>query len=318
MVLFLKSLLFVAIFVILSNSVSSSGKLKPGVSMKMKSYRSLRSLSTLGRTITNVGVRRLSNIGKSFKTVGVQKMSSMKEGLANMQLSEFKKEVERLILLTYVKYRKLNWPDKPPVEPVGKTNKKASEIPDEQTTRAAARTMFAIALANGFIKPKENGDIADLVNDFTNSLATASDETITTKLASYIPKNLNWFIEYRTQIRNGKYAVEAMSLAMEKVNNFFYSKQHQDQDKGEKYGIIDRSKYPKLGCDFKGDEFSYKGESRWNKERPPMNFDSMVTFKGFVDGLKNKIIPSVMQSTRYNDVDQLIRYSSKIKRYIFQ
>lgn len=193
---------------------------------------------------------------------------------------------------------------------IAKIKDEFTKKPERQETISAARTMLALALANGLMKPKE-GDIGDHVTEFTKILTTESDEKIVDKLTSYFQDTSPLLYAYRNLINTAKNPIEAMSSAMEHVS----AKDTKTADPA-KNDVQPKSRTHTLGCKFSDDKYTYSlsrfgvlPKGRWEKESAAlvMKFDSMKLFDEFVDKLREKIIPTVLESTKYNDVDQLIR-----------
>lgn len=189
----------------------------------------------------------------------------------------------------------------------------------------AGTTLFALALANGLIQEPyqvkdfyeavesmdtryDYDDEGDLVNHFLGCFQSIKEE-------------LNH--KYRDALlRSPNNAIRAMSNAMEEMQRI---RKLRSEGKPTIPPLIPQivqvtgRKLKTLGCEFDDHEYTYRinefnpfsKKPRFAKVTPPpMQFEdasSLLKPGGFFDVLKESCL-SVMESTTYNDVDQLIRY----------
>lgn len=123
-----------------------------------------------------------------------------------------------------------------------------------------------------------------------------------TKGSKFFKENINPSLNYRvyqeysTQLLKGTKPLTAMNAAREKFSDEFTYTQTEPK-------VL-------LGCEFEDEnKYTYdyqKKKSKWGRELPPMIFKTEADFKTFYKNLTN-ICTSVLQSTTYNDVDQLVR-----------
>lgn len=103
--------------------------------------------------------------------------------------------------------------------------------------------------------------------------------------------------EYQRRVRvYGEGPLKAMNAAMDKFSN--------------EITYIQTEPKVLLGCEFddiNAYTYNYREKrSKWGNELPPMVFESRANFETFIRDL-SRICASVLESTTYNDVDQLIR-----------
>lgn len=299
MILFSKALPFVVIFGVALQCVSTiekTGREKNKGRFNLKRFQS--QLKGSGKFFNNAA-KQVSQVTGDLK-------------MPSFSVSEFK-EVDRLISLTYDKYENMDDEvygllPKKASQLLRQPSRKLSETTDRKPTISAARIILALSLANGFVHPQQ-GDIADHVIDFTTCLATADDDTIATKLASYLPETCNlcynWIHEYK-KLRTGgfgmlnKNPVETMNLAMDNVKN--------SMKPPPRYRYEPEIKITNLGCSE--DTLSKVGvlpKSRWERENvKPLSLGSIRQAENFIGYIKDHM-SWARENARYNDVDQLIR-----------
>lgn len=167
---------------------------------------------------------------------------------------------------------------------------------------SALTSMAAMGLASGAVTFASGG----VVNPLTARLTTAGAGMFANVLAQNIVPRVKdeLFNEYKKFVDAGKNPVEAMSSAMDFVTH-----------DPENTLYVQTEPKVLLGCKFKdANEFSYELQkytygkrSKWaDEELPPMIFKTGDDFDKFKVDLDN-ICSSVIESTTYNDVDQLIR-----------
>lgn len=181
--------------------------------------------------------------------------------------------------------------------------------PDE--TFSAAKTLFAMALANGLITQPEE------VIEFTEALTKQDEDKIVTYLQNYLePVSLKLASLYSRYDKDENY-IDAMSLAMETLQR--YSGNNKNTAISEPIVLkaeFQHKKIKTLGCEFDDKHYLYKinkaflnRKHEFATETLPMKFleypksDQIVKFLADLQDM----MASVMESTSYNDVDQLIR-----------
>lgn len=99
--------------------------------------------------------------------------------------------------------------------------------------------------------------------------------------------------EYERCLRAGDDAETAMRKAMEKFR--------------KEIAYVQTEPKVLLGCQFENEnEYTYNKRNKWGDELPPMKFKTDDEFEIFKSNL-SAICSSVLESTTYNDVDQLVR-----------
>lgn len=202
--------------------------------------------------------------------------------------------------------------------------------------RTAASTMFALALANGMVDALDLKSLYNQIHTFENELWVAEENQIAHTL-QHVFKGLigPLSVVYKRFIKTGENPIAALNLAMKHLRSKIESyekdqirnkpdhikaifeesassslESHVEQEKSVRSPLLTKSemKNPSLGCQFDNDNYLYRGKKKWTrKPRPALRFPSYDEFQKFRFTVE-EICASVMESTTYNDVDQLIRY----------
>lgn len=208
---------------------------------------------------------------------------------------------------------------------------------NRQDIVTAARTIFALALANGMVNALDIDGMIKQVTTFSTKLENAEDYEIANTIHGSF-KNMRGTLikEYIGYKATGKNPIEALHLALE--NNYIVtewlddsfkleraatpeseSEQEPDPDIEERrrfrreysfeYLEDYEQKNPNFGCKFDNDEYLYQGKNRQAKDPlPALWFSSYGAFRRFRYLVKKTCI-HVMERTTYDDVHQLLRYS---------
>lgn len=165
----------------------------------------------------------------------------------------------------------------------------------------ALTSMAAMGLATGIVSFATGGVVNPLTQAGAGILAKYLSENIAPPVKDHI------FAEYKKFTEAGKNPVDAMSSAMEVIS---LEAQHM-----ENTPYIQTEPKVLLGCEFNDiNEYTYNRKSafggrrsKWaDREIRSMVFKNTDQFNRF-KAVLGDICSSVMESTTYNDVDQLIR-----------